>query len=46
MLHGIGCSTHIVDIFLPYKTLQARIVPEVFDRGQESSVLYSVWICG
>ena len=30
-----------MDIFLPYKTPRARIAPEVFDRGQESSVCYT-----
>ena len=42
MAHGMGWSTYIVDIFLPYKTLRARITAKVFDCGQESSVCYTV----
>jgi hypothetical protein len=41
VLLGVSWSTHIGDVILQYKTLWARISPEVLDHGQKSSEIHA-----
>jgi hypothetical protein len=41
-LLGVSWSTHVGDVILQYKTLWARISPEVLDCGQKSSEIHAM----